>query len=64
LTLGGSKQQGGNNVAGRRIRGKQTGLSPAKVAGGKGWHSREVKPKEFKGKEGHIALRVEGHLAL
>jgi hypothetical protein len=39
-------------------------LSSDKVAGGKGWHSREIKPKEFKGEEGHIALGVEGHLAL
>jgi hypothetical protein len=54
----------GNDVAGRRIRRKQTGLSSYKVTGGKGWHSREIKPKEFKGEEGHIALGVEGHLAL
>jgi hypothetical protein len=32
-----------------------------KVAGGKGWHSRERKPKELEGEEGHIALGVEGH---
>jgi hypothetical protein len=32
------------------------GLSSDKVAGRKGWHSREIKPKEFKGEEGHIAL--------
>jgi hypothetical protein len=51
----------GNNVAGRSIRRKQTGLSPDKVAGGKGWHNREIKPKEFKGEEGHIALGVEGY---
>jgi hypothetical protein len=37
------------------------GLSSDKVAGGKGWPSREIKPKEFKGEEGHIALGVEGH---
>jgi hypothetical protein len=54
----------GNNVAGRRTRRKQTGLSSDKVAGGKGWHSREIKSKELKGEEGHIALGVEGHLAL
>jgi hypothetical protein len=54
----------GNDVAGRRIRRKQTGLSSDKVAGGKGWHIREIKSKEFKGEEGHTALGVEGHLAL
>jgi hypothetical protein len=37
---------------------KQTGLCSDKLAGGKGWHSREIKPKESK-REGHIA-----HLAL
>jgi hypothetical protein len=35
-------------------------LSSDKLAGGKGWHNREIKPKEFKGEEGHIALGVEG----
>jgi hypothetical protein len=50
----------GNDVAGRRTRRKQTGLSSEKVAVGKRWHSREIKPKEFKGEEGHIALGVEG----
>jgi hypothetical protein len=53
-----------SNVARRRIRRKQTCLNSGKVAGGKGWHSREIKPKEFKGEGGHIALGVEGHLAL
>jgi hypothetical protein len=28
---------------------------------GKGCHSREIKSKEFKDEEGHIALGVEGH---
>jgi hypothetical protein len=37
------------------------GLSPDKVAGGKEQHSREIKPEEFKGEEGHIAGGVEGH---
>jgi hypothetical protein len=27
------------------------GLTPDSIAGGKGWHSREIKPKEFKGEE-------------
>jgi hypothetical protein len=36
------------------------GLSSEKVAVGKRWHSREIKPKEFKGEEGHVALGVEG----
>jgi hypothetical protein len=31
-------------VAGRRIR-RETGLHSDKAAGGKGWHSREIKPK-------------------
>jgi hypothetical protein len=35
------------------------GLSFDKVAEGKGWHKREIKPKELKGEEGHIALGVE-----
>jgi hypothetical protein len=52
------------NIARRRIRRKQTGLGSDKIAESKGWHSREIKPKEFKGEEGHIALRVEGHLPL
>jgi hypothetical protein len=39
-------------------------LSSDKGAEGKGWHNREIKPKEFKDEEGHIALGVEGHLAL
>jgi hypothetical protein len=50
-------------VAGRRIKRKQTGLSSDKVAGRKGWHSKEIKSKEFKG-EGHIVLGVEGHIVL
>jgi hypothetical protein len=54
----------GNNVAARRIRRKQTDLSSDKITGEKGWHSREIKPKEFKGEESHIALGVKGHLAL
>jgi hypothetical protein len=53
--------KGGNDVPGRRTRRKQTGPSSDKAAGGKGEHSREIKPKEFKGEEGHIALGVEGH---
>jgi hypothetical protein len=40
------------------------GLSADEVTGGKGQRSREIKPKEFKGEEGHEALGVEGHLAL
>jgi hypothetical protein len=40
---------------------KQTGLCSDKVAGGKGWHSREIKPKESKREEGHISLGVKGH---
>jgi hypothetical protein len=39
-------------------------LCSDKVVGGKGWHSRELKPKEYKHEGGHIALGVEGHLAL
>jgi hypothetical protein len=47
------------------IAGKETdSLCSDNVAGGKGWHGREIKPNEFKREEGHIALRVEGHLAL
>jgi hypothetical protein len=38
---------------------KQTGLCSDKVAGGKEWHSRDIKPKESK--RGHVAIRVEGH---
>jgi hypothetical protein len=38
-------------VAGKRIKRKQTGLSSDKVARGKGWHSREVKPKDSKVKK-------------
>jgi hypothetical protein len=53
-----------SNEVERNITRKQTGLSFDKVAVKKGWHSREIKPKEFKGEEGHIALGVEGHLAL
>jgi hypothetical protein len=49
---------------GKRSEENRLGLSPDKVAGGKRWHSREIKPKEFKGEEGHTALGVEGHLAL
>jgi hypothetical protein len=51
----------GNDVAGRRSEENKLGLSSDKVAGGKGWHSREMIPKEFEGEEGHIALGVEGH---
>jgi hypothetical protein len=36
-------------------------LSSDKAAGGRGWHSREIKPKEFKGREGLIELEVEGY---
>jgi hypothetical protein len=43
---------------------KHTSLCSDKVVGGKRWHSRELKPKESKGEEGHIALGVEGQLAL
>jgi hypothetical protein len=51
----------GNDVAGRRSEENKLGLSSDKVAGGKGWHSREIIPKEFEGEEGHIALGVDGH---
>jgi hypothetical protein len=40
---------------------EQIGLCSDKVAGGKGWHSREINPKESRREEGHIALGVEGH---
>jgi hypothetical protein len=39
-------------------------LSSDKLAGSKGWHSREIKPKEFKDEEGHIARGLAGHLVL
>jgi hypothetical protein len=55
--------KGGNNVAGRRTRRETDRLCSDKVAGGKGGHSREIKSKESKREEGHIALGVEGHLA-
>jgi hypothetical protein len=48
--------KGGNNVEARRIRRKQTGLSSNKIAGEQGCHSREIKPKEFKGEKIHLAL--------
>jgi hypothetical protein len=51
-------------VAGRRIRRKKPWTDFDKVEGRKGWHSKEIKPKEFKGEEGHIALGIERHLAL
>jgi hypothetical protein len=55
----------GNNVAGKRAKKKkQTSLCSGNVAGGRVWHRREIKPKESKYEEGHIALGVEGHLAL
>jgi hypothetical protein len=38
---------------GRGSEENRLGLSPDKVAGGKGWHGRKIKPKEFKGEEGH-----------
>jgi hypothetical protein len=47
-------------VAERRTK-TETGLCSDKVAGGKGWHSREVKPKESKREEGQVALGVEMH---
>jgi hypothetical protein len=54
----------GNDVEGRRTRRETDRLCSDKVAGGKGWHSREIKLKESKHEESHLALGVEGHLAL
>jgi hypothetical protein len=62
--LSGIKAFQASSVAGRRTEEKQTALCSDKVAGGKGWHSREIKSEESKHEEGHIALGVEGHLAL
>jgi hypothetical protein len=49
----------GNNAAGRRAKKKEANLCPDNVAGGRGWHSREIKLKESKCEEGHIALGVK-----
>jgi hypothetical protein len=51
----GPSNKGGNNVAGRRTRNETDRLCSDEVAGRKGWHSKEIKPKEPKLKEGHIA---------
>jgi hypothetical protein len=60
LTLGGSEHQRGNNVARRRTKKKkQAGLCSNNVAGGRGWHSREIKLKKSESEEGHIALGVK-----
>jgi hypothetical protein len=46
----------GNDVTGRRAR-KEASLCSDNVAGGRGWHSREIKLEESKCEEGHLALR-------
>jgi hypothetical protein len=38
---------------------KQASLCPDNVARERGWHSREIKFKESKCEEGHIALGVK-----
>jgi hypothetical protein len=38
---------------------KQAGLCSDNVAGGRGWHSKEIKLKESKSEEGHITLGVK-----
>jgi hypothetical protein len=53
--------KGENNVAGRRTKEKQTDLCGDKVAGEKGWHNKEIKPKESKHAERLVVLGVEGH---
>jgi hypothetical protein len=54
----GLSTKGGNDVAGRRNRREKHKLCSDKVQG-KGWHSREIKPKESKHEEGHVALEVK-----
>jgi hypothetical protein len=62
LTLGGSEHQRDNNVSGRRDqrkrKKKQATLCSDNGAGGREWHSREIKLKKSK-HEGHIALGVK-----
>jgi hypothetical protein len=51
----------GNNVAERRAktRGKQKSLCSDNVTGGRRWHGQEIKLKNLKHEEGHIALGVK-----
>jgi hypothetical protein len=52
--------QASKDVAGRRARKEtSTSLCSDNVAGGRGWRSREIKFKESKHEEGHVALGVK-----
>jgi hypothetical protein len=44
-----SEQRGGSKE-------NRLGLSPEKVAGRYGWHSREIKPEKSEHEERHVAL--------
>jgi hypothetical protein len=51
-------------LQGEGLEKKQANLCSDKVAERKGWHDREIKLKESKREEDHVALGVESHIAL